>query len=323
MKTNLYEKKMDLEVQIKRRVNMNKTVLINFSSFGCFTITYNCDQEKAFRYRKIIENEMEKLKADDDVIKCLRRIYLSIPEVESIDTRDKILDNLERRIIIDKTSHFKVLINLSGGLDSTTLLYYLINKGAEVHAISFDYGSKHNSIEIEHAKKVCDKLDIPHQIIHLDFINKCFKSDLLQNGGEIPEGHYTAENMKSTVVPFRNGIFYSISAGLAESYDCDFIALASHAGDHAIYPDCRGEFTQAMFYSIKLGTEKGIQLIAPFNKISKDEIVKIGQKLGVDFSLTYSCYKGKEKHCGKCGTCVERKEAFEKANVLDPTTYEG
>ena len=287
------------------------------------TIIYSCELKEALEYHKIVENEVGKLKADDNAMKLLFRLYLSIPKIKAIqiDMRDS-SGKIDAGTIINETSSFKVLVNLSGGLDSTVLLYYLMRKGAEVHAISFNYGSKHNDIEIKHAEKICEKLGISHQTISLDFINKCFKSDLLQNGGEIPEGHYAAENMKSTVVPFRNGIFYSISAGLAESYNCDFIALASHAGDHTIYPDCRGEFTQSMYNSIRLGTEKGIQLIAPFNKISKTDIVKIGNELNVDFSSTYSCYKGKEKHCGKCGTCIERKEAFQESNVMDPTTYE-
>lgn len=281
------------------------------------TITYNCETEEAFSYHRIVQNEIAKSKTSENELNLLYRLYLSIPKIKNIQIKK---DN--GGIIIDQTSCFKILVNLSGGLDSTVLLHYLIKKGAEVHAVSFNYGSKHNEIEIDHAKKICDKLGISHQIIHLDFINKCFKSDLLQKGGEIPEGHYAADNMKSTVVPFRNGIFYSISAGLAESYGCDFVALASHAGDHTIYPDCRESFTQSMYNSIKLGTEKGIQLIAPFNRISKTDIVKIGKELNVDFSLTYSCYKGKEKHCGKCGTCFERKEAFQQSNVLDPTIYE-
>lgn len=285
--------------------------------FTNITVTYNCGTDESFLYHRIVEEEFDKVKDGDNVMDLLYRLYLSIPKIKDIQIRKE-----NGGIIIDQASFFKVLVNLSGGLDSTVLLHYLINKGAEVHAISFNYGSKHNKIEIEHAEKICDKLSVSHQIIPLDFINKCFKSDLLQTGGEIPEGHYAADNMKSTVVPFRNGIFYSISAGLAESYNCNFVALASHAGDHTIYPDCRGAFTQSMYNSIKLGTEKGIQLIAPFNRISKTDIVKIGKELNVDFSLTYSCYKGKEKHCGKCGTCFERKEAFQQSNVLDPTIYE-
>ena len=237
---------------------------------------------KGFR---LIQSEFDSIKdfQNTNLDHFLQRLYLSIPELEKIE-----IENGEKITrYIDKNSNPKVLISLSGGLDSTTLLYYLINKGAKIEAISFNYGSKHNDIEIEYAKKTCEKLGINHQVIDLDFVNKYFKSDLLKSGGEIPEGHYQAENMKSTVVPFRNGIFLSISAGIAESYDCEFIALASHSGDHAIYPDCRPIFTKAMSEAIKYGTEKEIYLIAPFNEITKTDIVKLGNKLNVDFSLTY------------------------------------
>lgn len=216
----------------------------------------------------------------------------------------------------------KALVVLSGGLDSTTALYWALSKYNEVETITFNYGSKHNDIENRYAKKTCEKLGIKNTVIHLGFINEYFKSDLLQSGGEIPEGYYTAENMKSTVVPFRNGIMLSIAAGFAESNDCNAIVLGNHSGDHAIYPDCRPEFIDGIKKAIYEGTEKHIEVISPFCDISKTEIVKIGANLGVDFSLTYSCYKGGEKHCGKCGTCTERKEAFELAGVKDPTEYE-
>lgn len=216
----------------------------------------------------------------------------------------------------------KALVVLSGGLDSTTALYWALSKYNEVETITFNYGSKHNDIENRYAKKTCEKLGIKNTVIHLGFINEYFKSDLLQSGGEIPEGYYTAENMKSTVVPFRNGIMLSIAAGFAESNDCNAIVLGNHSGDHAIYPDCRPEFIDGIRKAIYEGTEKHIEVISPFCDISKTEIVKIGANLGVDFSLTYSCYKGQEKHCGKCGTCTERKEAFELAGVKDPTEYE-
>lgn len=216
----------------------------------------------------------------------------------------------------------KALVILSGGLDSTTALYWAKNQFDELEAISFYYGSKHNDQEYKYAQAQCKKLGVKLTRISLDFINKFFKSDLLQSGGEIPEGYYTAENMKSTVVPFRNGIMLSIAAGFAESNDCDVLVLGNHSGDHAIYPDCRPEFIEGIKTAIYEGTAKNIGVISPFCNISKTDIVKLGSKLGVDFSLTYSCYKGGEKHCGKCGTCTERKEAFEQAGVKDPTEYE-
>ncbi len=217
----------------------------------------------------------------------------------------------------------KSIVSFSGGLDSSVLLSYLISMGITPIAVSFNYGSKHNEREISSAKKQCEKLKIEHIIIDLNFIESFFISDLLKTGGDIPEGHYEADNMKSTVVPFRNGIMLSILAGLAESKGCNTISLASHSGDHHIYPDCRPEFNRAIKEAIKFGTEKGIKVTTPFENMTKGHIVEIGKNSGVDFNLTYSCYKGKEKHCGKCGTCIERKEAFKNAMVEDPTIYEG
>lgn len=216
----------------------------------------------------------------------------------------------------------KALVVFSGGLDSTTMLYWAKEKYDEVFTLSFDYGSKHNKTEHEHALKTCEKLGIKNTLIPLDFICQYFKSDLLLSGGDIPEGEYAEDNMKSTVVPFRNGIMLAIAAGFAESNDIDDIIIGNHGGDHNIYPDCRPEFIDDIKAAITAGTEKGIQVVSPFCNINKADIVKTGADLGVDFSLTYSCYKGGIKHCGKCGTCLERKQAFIDANVIDPTEYE-
>lgn len=216
----------------------------------------------------------------------------------------------------------KALVVFSGGMDSTVGVYWAVKNYKQVETLSFNYGSKHNNIEHSYALKTCEKLGLKNTLIDLDFINKYFKSDLLQSGGEIPEGYYTAENMKSTVVPFRNGIMLAIAAGFAESQDCDVLVLGNHSGDHAIYPDCRPQFIEGIKKAIYEGTAKNIEVVSPFCNINKTEICKLGQELGVDFSLTYSCYKGKEKHCGKCGTCTERIEAFHDAGVPDPTEYE-
>ena len=211
----------------------------------------------------------------------------------------------------------KGLLIYSGGLDSTTLLYEY--KDSIDLAVTFDYGSKHNAKEIACAKENCQRLGIKHLIIPLGFIGQYFKSDLLQSGGEIPEGSYADENMKSTVVPFRNGIMLAVAAGLAESYGLDTVLLANHSGDHAIYPDCRPDFIDAFSAAVKAGTYEGIKVVSPYCNITKRDIALRGKAIGVDYFLTYSCYKGGEKHCGKCGTCVERKEALE---GFDPTTYE-
>ena len=211
----------------------------------------------------------------------------------------------------------KAVLIYSGGLDSTTLLYEY--KDSIALAVSFDYGSKHNAREIAYARENCKRLGIKHLVIPLAFIGQYFKSDLLLSGGEIPEGSYADDNMKSTVVPFRNGIMLAIAAGLAESYGLDTVMLANHSGDHAIYPDCGPEFVEGMDKAIQAGTYEGIRVVSPYCDITKRDIALRGKAIGLDYSLTYSCYKGGEKHCGKCGTCVERKEALE---GFDPTEYE-
>lgn len=206
------------------------------------------------------------------------------------------------------------VIVLSGGMDSTTLLH---DRKAQIAlAVTFDYGSKHNAREIECARKNCEMLRIEHIVIPLDFMGRYFKSSLLIGGEEIPEGHYADDNMKSTVVPFRNGIMLSIAAGLAESRGLKKVMLANHGGDHAIYPDCRPGFVNAMSEAICQGTYDGIVLDAPYTNITKSDIARIGKRLGVDYNLTYSCYKGGEEHCGKCGTCVERMEALRDAGIV-------
>lgn len=212
------------------------------------------------------------------------------------------------------------IIILSGGMDSVTLLHY--RKDRIALAVSFDYGSNHNAREIEFARKQCEILGIEHMVIPLEFMGKYFKSSLLEGADKIPEGHYADENMKSTVVPFRNGIMLSIACGLAESRGLLHVMMANHGGDHAIYPDCRPEFVKAMSDAMRNGTYDGVDIEAEFTDITKGDIAKLGARLGVDYSLTYSCYKGGEKHCGKCGTCVERREAFIEAGVEDPTVYE-
>lgn len=210
----------------------------------------------------------------------------------------------------------KALLIYSGGMDSTVLLY------AYKHDIklcaAFNYGSKHNDMEYNMALLNSLKTGIPLIRINLDFINKYFKSDLLQSGGDIPEGHYEDQSMKSTVVPFRNGIMLSIAVGLAESNGLDTVLIANHSGDHAIYPDCRESFINAIDKAASSGTYNHIRIVSPYNDLSKREIALIGKEKGVDFSKTYSCYKGGKIHCGVCGTCAERKEALE---GFDTTKY--
>lgn len=212
------------------------------------------------------------------------------------------------------------IIIVSGGMDSITLLYDYKDRIAL--GISFDYGSNHNGKEIPYAKLHCNRLGIPHITIPLDFMHKYFKSSLLEGAEAIPEGHYESENMKSTVVPFRNGIMLSIAVGMAESKNLSYVMIANHGGDHAIYPDCRPEFIDAMSNATSAGSYNGVKILAPYTNITKADIARRGKQLGIDYSETWSCYKGGEKHCGKCGTCVERIEALREAGIEDTTEYE-
>lgn len=212
------------------------------------------------------------------------------------------------------------IIVLSGGMDSVTLMHEY--KEQIALAVTFDYGSNHNKREIECAAYQCSLLGIKHLVIPLEFMARYFKSSLLEGADAIPEGHYADDNMRSTVVPFRNGIMLSVACGLAESYGLKHVMIANHSGDHAIYPDCRAGFVDAMSRAMQEGTYDGVTIIAPYTNISKNDIASRGKNLGVDYAKTYSCYKGGEKHCGKCGTCVERKEALAAASIEDPTQYE-
>ncbi len=215
----------------------------------------------------------------------------------------------------------KVVVLCSGGMDSVTALHWARREHTVAAAVSFDYGSKHNHREIPFAAEHARAIGARHEIIALDFVNRLFASDLLQSGGAIPEGHYEAANMKQTVVPFRNAIMLSIACGFAESVDAEGLVIAAHGGDHAIYPDCREDFMRAMGDAMRLGSYAGVKLLRPFIALSKGGIAAEGARLGVDFSRTWSCYVGAAVHCGKCGTCVERREAFAQAGLADPTTY--
>lgn len=212
------------------------------------------------------------------------------------------------------------LLVLSGGMDSTTMLYEYRDRIAM--AVSFNYGSNHNERELECAAYNCQLLGIPHKVINLAFIGENFKSSLLSGADAIPEGDYAIDNIRSTVVPFRNGIMLAIAAGLAESGSLKAIMMANHSGDHAIYPDCRPEFAEAMATAIAAGTFEHIKLLTPYTNISKTDIARRGAANGLDFSHTYSCYRGGMVHCGRCATCLERRQALAEAGVTDTTVYE-
>lgn len=205
-------------------------------------------------------------------------------------------------------------------MDSITMLYEYKERIAL--GISFDYGSNHNAREIPFAAMHCERLGIKHIVINLGFMHQYFKSSLLEGAEAIPEGNYDDENMKSTVVPFRNGIMLSIAAGVAESNGLKYVMMANHGGDHTIYPDCRPEFVSAMSEATRLGTYPGIEVLAPYTWITKSDIARHGKALGIDYAETWSCYKGGEHHCGKCGTCRERIEALADAGIEDHTVYD-
>lgn len=226
-----------------------------------------------------------------------------------------------RRLILRGNNHMKVIVLTSGGLDSACLLHEARRLWTPVLGLSFSYGAKHNAREIPFAAAQCEAAGVPHAVISLDFIPTWFKSALLLDGGPVPDGHYRDATMRDTVVPFRNGIMLAVAAGMAESLGAGAVAIAAHAGDHAIYPDCRQTFMRAMNDAMRAGTYAGIELLCPFADIDKAGIVARGVELKVDFAATWSCYKGGETHCGTCGTCVERREAFAAAGVNDPTIY--
>ena len=212
------------------------------------------------------------------------------------------------------------VIVVSGGMDSVTLLYEKKDKIAL--GISFDYGSNHSHNELPLAALHCQRLGIEHVVVPLGFMHQYFKSSLLESGDSIPDGSYDEENMKSTVVPFRNGVMLAVAAGIAESNGLTKVLIANHGGDHTIYPDCRPEFIAAMDAAVEAGTFARVRVVAPYTNISKADIARRGRALGIDYAETWSCYKGGHVHCGTCGTCVERKEALREAGIEDNTTYQ-
>lgn len=226
-------------------------------------------------------------------------------------------------------SSSKIVIGLSGGMDSTTLLASLLNNGHEVHCCIFDYGSKHSQYEIEAARNVIlfyQKIyptKITSSFFDLKKTFTDFNSNLLKSGGEIPEGHFESEPMKKTVVPGRNLIMSSIMLGLAESIGAKKVALGVHAGDHAIYPDCRSIFIESLERTASLSTDGKVSITTPFLYSNKIGILQKGFQLKpeVPYDLTRTCYKDQEVACGKCGSCQERLEAFEIIQETDPIEY--
>ena len=215
----------------------------------------------------------------------------------------------------------QVVVLLSGGMDSVTALYDSVQYGEVVAALSFDYGARHHKRELPLAAWHANRLGVRQEIVALPFVAAHFVSALLEGGVAVPKGHYEEASMKQTVVPFRNGIMLAVAAGFAESAGASGLVIAAHSGDHAIYPDCRESFMGAMESAIRQGTYAEVRLLRPFIALDKAAIVRRGMALGLDYAQTWSCYVGGEVHCGECGTCVERREAFLVADVPDPTPY--
>ncbi len=216
----------------------------------------------------------------------------------------------------------KVVVIYSGGMDSFTVLHRAIAEGYDVYALSFNYGQRHDK-ELTYAANVCQSLAIPHLITDITQINQLLQgSSLTSKDIEVAEGHYTADNMKSTIVPNRNMILLSLAVGYAVSIKAEKVFYGAHGGDHTIYPDCRPEFVHAMNDVTQIANFEPVEIISPFLNDDKIEILRYGIEHRLDYQQTWTCYNGREKACGKCGSCVERLEAFAANNTIDPLEYE-
>lgn len=214
-----------------------------------------------------------------------------------------------------------VVVIYSGGMDSFTLLHRALAQGLDVHALSFDYGQRHVR-ELECAGAVCQSLSIPHKIIDIRSLSAVMAGSALTSELAVPEGHYEEESMKATVVPNRNMILLSLATGYAVTAEADAVWYGAHGGDHAIYPDCRPEFVEKMDAVCRVANYQPVAIEAPFMGSDKGDILAEGLRLGLDYSQSWTCYNGRERACGKCGSCVERLEAFAANGVTDPLPYE-
>jgi 7-cyano-7-deazaguanine synthase len=215
----------------------------------------------------------------------------------------------------------KVIVIYSGGMDSFTVLNRALHDGKEVFALTFDYGQRHVK-EIEYASTVCQSLNVNHKVIDISAINQLLAGSSLTDDIDIPQGHYEAESMKSTVVPNRNMILLSLAVGYAVSVGASQVYYGAHSGDHAIYPDCRPEFVMKMNEVCKIANYESVEIFSPYLTVTKSDILTDGLKMGLKYDNTWTCYNGREKACGQCGACQERLEAFSDNNVTDPLNYE-
>lgn len=215
----------------------------------------------------------------------------------------------------------KAVVIYSGGMDSFTVLNKAVFEGLEVYALTFDYGQKHVK-EVDFARNVCSAMGITHKIIDITAINELISGSSLTSNIEVPEGHYADENMKSTVVPNRNMILLSLAVGYATSIKASKVYFGAHGGDHHVYPDCRPEFVKKMNDVCAIANYDFVEVVTPYLTSNKTEILRDGLKMNLDYSLTWTCYNGREKACGRCGSCVERLEAFEENQAKDPLAYE-
>ena len=215
----------------------------------------------------------------------------------------------------------RVVVIYSGGMDSYTLLNDCLSKRMQVYALSFNYGQKHAK-ELHYAQKVCDQLGLPHKVVDITAVHQLLLGSSLTDDIEIPDGHYEQESMKSTVVPNRNMVMLSLAIAYAVSVQANAVMFGAHGGDHAIYPDCRPEFVEKMAAVSKVANYEEVDVVAPFIHMNKTEILARGLELGLDYGKSWTCYKGREKACGRCGACQERLEAFSDNNAKDPLNYE-
>lgn len=214
-----------------------------------------------------------------------------------------------------------VVVIYSGGMDSFTLLHKAIAEGHRVHALSFDYGQRHVR-ELECASRVCRDLGIPHKVIDIRALNTVMAGSALTSDVDVPEGHYEEDSMKATVVPNRNMILLSLATGYAVTVEAQAVWFGAHGGDHAIYPDCRPEFVEKMDAVCRIANYQPVAIAAPFIRANKTEILGEGLAMGLEYSQTWTCYNGRAKACGRCGSCVERREAFAAHGLQDPLPYE-